>query len=132
MNKRIAALAALILCALCLAGCSSKYKSSYNAVGFVHSNTSDEAEMSFSSFSGTMVFKLNCDEDGEAVEYYANLGSGSATVWIDADGTKTELFRVYAGDSVHMRSDPIRRGTVYIIVESDGECRSGTLSFDLD
>ncbi len=131
MKKHLAVLAALILCALCLAGCS-RYSSHYNAVGFVHSNTSDEASMSFLSFSGTMVFTLHCDENGESVEYGASLGSGSLRVFLDTDGTKTEWFTLREGETVRSASAPVPRGTVYVIVEADGECRDGRLDFDLD
>ena len=111
-------------------GCG-KYSSHYNAVGFVHSNTSSSAYMSFSSFDGTISFKLKCGE-GERIQYSAELGEGSATVYYDCDGKKKLLFLIGAGEEVFDFVRPSETGSIYIIVETDGKCEEGKLKFDVE
>lgn len=55
--KRTFSMIASLIILLLLTGCG-KYSSSYKAIGFVHSNSSTSAKMSFYSLDGTMVFKL--------------------------------------------------------------------------
>ena len=53
----------MILCCLPLCGCSGNgYTSSYNAVGFAHTNTDAAASMSFSEFQGIKVFQIHCKD----------------------------------------------------------------------
>ena len=118
-----------VLLALSLTGCG-KYVSSYKALGFVHSNTQQAASMSFSSFEGRMVFKLK-SKALEHLHYTARLATGSAAVYYDIDGTKKELFSVSAGNDVESSVGPIEKGELYIIVETDGKCEGGDLSFSL-
>ena len=127
MNKKIFP---IILAALLLCSCD-KYQSHYNAVGFVHSNTSSSAYMSFSSFDGTISFKLKCGE-GERIQYSAVLGEGSATVYYDCDGKKKLLFLIGAGEEVFDFVRPSETGSIYIIVETDGKCEEGKLKFDVE
>ena len=126
-----AALALILAAALCFTGCG-KYLSSYSAFGLVYSNTSDSAFMRFSSFEGTKAFNMECTgESGGRVTYSAKLGSGSAVVFIDNDGTKTELFSVSAGEEAVSGTFELNRGPVYIIVETDGKCGDGDLNFGI-
>lgn len=129
MKKKTALIAALILM-LVLAGCS-KYKSSYQAVGFVHSNEDDSAFMSFYSFEGRMVFKLKSTAEGD-LKYSARLESGSAAVYMDYNGTKQELFSISAGEEIDSHGGYVEAGTVYIIVETDGACQNGDFQFSLN
>ena len=123
------ALAAIMLALMCSCG----YASHYRAVAFVHSNTRTEAYMSFSSFEGTMVFKLKCDVQGGTVNYTANLESGSAKVYCDCGNGKTGLFAIGAGgDITSFGGEPEKGATVYVIVETDGKCENGSFSFTLD
>lgn len=115
---------------LTLSGCN-RYRSRYNAVGFVHTNTAKNASMSFSSFEGTMVFQLKCDSENKSVGYSAKLDSGSVKVFYDCDGTKTELFSVGSGDDVDSVGGALKQGTVYIIVETSEKCKSGSFNFYL-
>ena len=132
MKKRIAIITSLlIISALCLSGCE-KYVSHYNATAFVHSNESDHAFMSFWKFEGRMVFKLKCEDAKKTLTYSAKLGTGSAAVYYDADGTKTEWFSVAAGDELQDTLDGLKPGTVYIIVETDGNCETGDFDFKID
>ncbi len=122
----IAALALLIL-----SGCSP-YRSHYRAIAFVHSNTSDRAYMSFLSFDGTMVFRLNCKSvSGARIVYSAGLEDGSAEVFLDNGGEKTGLFSLSSGDELNGSFGELKKGPVYIIVETDGECTDGDLSFEI-
>lgn len=115
---------------LILSGCN-RYRSHYKAVAFVHSNTSKNASMSFSSFEGTMVFQLKCDNSYEKIGYSAKLDGGSIKVFYDCNGTKTELFSVNFGDDINGVGGELKKGTVYIIVETLQKSQNGSLKFYL-
>lgn len=128
MKKAISLIAAAAIL-LSLAGCG-KYTSHYKAVGFVHSNLPDSAFMSFYSFDGRMVFKLKSPGEGD-IRYTAKLESGSVTVGYDYGGTRSELFSVKGGEELDSHGGYVESGTVYIVVETDGECRNGDLRFEV-
>ena len=128
--KKIVILLVSAMLALFLAGCG-KYVSSYKALGFVHSNKSDSAYMSFASFEGRMVFKLKSSGEGD-LKYSARLESGSAVVYYDFYGDKQELFSISGGEEADSRGGYVEAGTVYIIVETDGSCQDGEFRFSLD
>ena len=107
-----------------------KYTSKYKAVGFVHSNESSTAFMSFYSFDGKMVFKLKSTGEGD-LKYSAKLESGNAVVYYDYYGTKTELFSVSSGDEMESHGGYVEAGTVYVIVETSTECKNGDFHFSL-
>ena len=134
MKKTILFILALItiVSALVSTGCST-YTSKYQAVGFVHSNTDDSAYMTFYSFEGTMVFKLKADStlSGAALEYKTTLESGNVKIYYDFNGTKTELVSLKSGDEFSSHVD-INKGTVYVIVETDGKCQNGDFRFNID
>lgn len=128
--KKIISVLFIILLAFSFVGCS-KYVSSYSAVMLFSSQDSDSAKMSFSTFNGTRVYSLRCgDEDGE-LEYEAKLEEGEATVYIDQDGEKVELFKIGAGEKVSS-SVNVHRGIVYIIIETTEKCKNGSFEFDID
>ena len=127
MKRIISLFAALTL--LLLASCAS-YKSSYNAILLVHSNTDREASMSFMEFEGTMVFKLKCDVSGR-LSWNGELESGEITVSID-NGGRSELFSASSGDSIRGDGPDLNAGTVYIIVETNGKCKEGSFSFEIE
>ena len=118
----------VLLVALILTGCA-KYPSHYNAVGFVHSNDSSSAFMDFHSFDGDISFKLKI---GERLKYSGKLGSGSATVYYDSDGTKKELFKINAGDEVESSIETPGGGSLYIIVETDEKCEDGEMKCEVE
>ena len=121
----------IIVCLMLLSMTScGKYTSKYKAVGFVHSNESSTAFMSFYSFDGKMVFKLKSTGDGD-LKYSAKLESGNAVVYYDYYGTKTELFSVSSGDEMESHGGYVEAGTVYVIVETSTECRNGDFHFSL-
>ena len=126
--KRIFSLIASLIILLLLTGCG-KYSSSYKAIGFVHSNGSASAEMSFYSFDGRMVFKLKSPGEGD-IKYTGKLESGTATVYYVYHGT-SELFTISAGEELEGHGGYVEAGTVYIIVETDGECMNGAFSFSV-
>jgi len=128
--KKIVILLVSAMLALSLTGCG-KYVSSYKALGFVHSNKSDSAYMSFASFEGRMVFRLKSSGEGD-LKYTASLESGSAVVYYDFYGDKQELFSISGGEGADSRSGYVEAGTVYIIVETDGGCHNGEFQFSLD
>ena len=128
--KRKIGLAVILLLLVGLCGCS-KYVSSYKAIGFVHSNESTKAFMSFYEFEGRMVFILKCDDE-TSIDYNAELKTGNCTVYYDSNGEKTMLFALGAGDHINSSGGELTPGTVYIIVETDEKCMNGDLSFSLE
>ena len=129
MKKTVILLVSAML-VLSLAGCG-RYVSSYKALGFVHSNESASAYMSFHSFEGRMVFKLKSSGEGD-LKYTARLESGSAVVYYDFYGTRQELFSISGGEEADSRGGYVEAGTVTIIVETDGSCQNGEFRFSLD
>ncbi len=113
---------------LALTGCS--YRSSYSAVGFVHSNTSHRAYMNFHTFKGRMVFSLKLKE-AEDIISTGKLEEGNLTVYYDTDGSKKELVQLSGGQSFEIPLDDLGKGKVHIIVETDGKCRDGSLEFEV-
>ncbi len=128
MRKTLILLSTVILL-FSFSGCKT-YISSYKALGFVHSNNSDSASMSFWSFDGRMVFKLESKKEGD-ISYTAKLESGSATVYYDFYG-KSQLFSIKGGEEFDTRNGYVEAGTVYIIVETDGKCKNGEFHFSLN
>ena len=130
--KRIITIALLtvitIAACLSLTGCG-RYTSSYVTTMCVKTDDS----VSFSSLKGTVVFTAKCDgEEGRKIKYSAKLGTGSFTVYYDSDGTKKELFTIGAGESVEASGGELVKGTVYIILETDGKCEDGKFSFEIE
>ena len=122
--------ASLLLLALCLTGCG-KYVSGYRATLLVRSNTARSAFMEFHTFEGRMVFRLKAREGMDRLRVTADLTSGSAAVYAD-DGTKQTLFTLTGGEAVEETFGPFESGTLYLIVETDGGCRDGSVRFDLE
>ncbi|MBR5179901.1 MAG: hypothetical protein IKW90_14020 [Lachnospiraceae bacterium] len=128
----------MVLSVLVLTACD-KYASSWSAAGFVHSNSSKSASMSFWKFKGNIVYKLKCkDSTKEVLKYKGNLNNedeeenGTINVYYDIDGTKKELFSLKNGESIEASLDKLNEGTVYIIVETDGRCENGALEFNIE
>lgn len=107
------------------------YSSNYKASSFVHTNSSKNASMSFSSFKGTMVFKLKCESENETINYTAKLETGNAKVYYDCNGTKSELFCVNSGEEVKEYGGSLQKGTIYIIVEIPESGKNGSFNFEL-
>lgn len=127
MKKNLLLAILVAICLVCLAGCS-KYTSHYSALMMVTTNTSKTASISFSSLDGTRAFKLKSDGH---LNFSAKLGEGSATVFYDSNGTKTELFTIRGGQEIEPSVITVNPGTVYVIVQTDGKCREGRFSFDV-
>ncbi|MBQ9545043.1 MAG: hypothetical protein IJV00_07945 [Clostridia bacterium] len=129
--KKTVLLIVLLLIAAGSVGCG-KYVSHYSAVGFVHSNESGSAFMTFYKFEGTMVFKLNRKSENQAViKYSGKLEEGEIIVYYDCGGTKKELFSLHSGDELESSGGELPEDTVYIIVETDGSCQNGDLRFEI-
>ena len=121
MKRKLTIIAILILFCVSLTGCIG-YTSSFKTVAMVQSNLPHSAYMKFSSFEGRKDFKLNAPGQ---LKYTAKLGDGSATVYYNYDGTKTELFTVESGNEVNNSTGPFEKGTIDIIVETNEECKNG-------
>ena len=123
----------LIMMVLCfsLTGCN-KYTSHGVATVMIQNNTSDKATVSFSSLDGTDVYKLKVKDTSDVLKYSGKLDNGSATVYYDNDGTKKELFTVGADEKVDSSLEALEKGTLYIIIETDGKAEGGDFSFSLE
>ena len=124
---RIFFILASIAVVLMLGGC---YSSSYNAVGFVHSNTPHEGYMDFYRFEGRMVMKLKADAG--KLHCSGRLESGDITVSCDNEGEKKKLFTLSSGEQLERAFDFPAGSSVYILVETEGRCENGDLSFTAD
>ncbi len=113
------------------AGCAP-YRSSYRAVGFVHTNTAEEAGMSFFEFEGTMVFRLPVQR-GEKIECIGKLGTGSASVRAAInDHRDLELFTVGAGmPEENCLFEPNDTGVVWIVIATTEKCMNGEFTFNV-
>ena len=120
----------MVLC-LCLTGCSSYTEHGVGTV-IIQNNVSDKATVSFSSLDGTRVYKLKVKDSNDVLKYTGTLAKGSATVYYDNDGTKKELFSVSSGENIDSSFEALEKGTLYIIVETDGKAEGGDFSFTLD
>ena len=132
MKKTLSFLLILLILSASLSGCV-RYSSHYQAVGFVHSNESRSAFMSFYTFDGRMVFKLKCsDASSQQLRYTAKLESGTAVLSCDCGAGQQALCTVASGDEADAVFAPLREGTVYILVETDGKCQNGDFRFELE
>jgi len=121
----------ILVCTLCLAGCDTKYKSSFDAVGCVHNNTSDHAMLKFSSFKGTMVFKFDV-KDKSSLSYKMKLDEGSADFYYDNGSSKKKSCSINAGDDFDGGISNLKEGTLYVIIETNKKCKGGDFEFDID
>ena len=131
LRKSIILVAVFLMAAVSLVACGGPYTSHYTAMVLVESNHSDSASMSFSSFKGKKVFKVKVKDADSVIRYSGQLESGSITVYYDNAGTKEEWFSLRDGESVEGSLDNPGKGKVYIIVETDGKCKEGKLSFEV-
>ena len=132
LARVIIAAAALALC-FTLSACGNKYVSHYSAMLMVRENAPNKASVSFDSFSGTYVIIKNKSADEVFINYEATLGEGNIKVYYDFDGEKLNLFEIGANGSVDGKTEAFTGNkTIYIIIESDGECSDGRFSFALE
>lgn len=120
--------AALLLSLFCLNGCGD-YKSKFFAVGFVHSNEPASAFMTFHSFEGTYVFRMKCRDDAAHLQCDAKLETGELTVSCVSGGEKTALFTLRGGEETRDAQFALANGTVLVLVETNGRCENGDLTF---
>lgn len=128
----IIAVVTLVLC-FTLCACGNRYISKYSAAVMKEKNTSNNASVSFNSFSGTYVMKLNSKGADEVfISYEATLGEGNIKVYYDFNDEKLDLFEIETGGSVKAKTEAFTgKKTIYVIIESDGKCKEGSFSFVL-
>ncbi|MDE7162681.1 MAG: hypothetical protein K2O44_01205 [Clostridia bacterium] len=135
MKKFVSAIIAVATLVLCftLCACATKYVSHYSSSTMTTTETSDKASISFGSFSGTYVMKLqNNGADEAVITYEATLGEGKIKVYYDYNDEKLDLFEIGANGSVDSKTEAFTGNkTVYVIIESDGKCKDGSFSFTL-
>lgn len=123
--------AVLLVSLLGLCGCGGP-KSKFFAVGFVHSNEPSSAFMNFHSFDGTYVFRMKCKDDAARLTYDAKLETGELTVSCVSGGETRALFTLRSGESTQDTGVSLAKGTVLILVETNGRCQNGDLSFSIE
>ena len=127
------ALVTLVLC-FTLSACGSKYKSNYKAMLMRESNTSNQASVSFDTFKGRYVARLqNTGNDNVVITYNATLAAGNIKVYYDFNDEKQSLFEIGTGGTAEGKTEAFTGNkTIYVIIESDGECGAGSFSFALE
>ncbi len=108
----------------CAPACT-KYKSNYDAVGMIRTNTRTEFSASFEKLEGTLVGKIQStsNEDG-ALQCTASLVSGEMNVYYYDGSIKFLLFTLQAGESIDDARGYYSNGArVYIIVETVTPCK---------
>ena len=128
--RRITVILVLVISVLVVTGCS-KYISSWSATMCVHSNTSTSAHLSFSTFSGTEADTLKVKEESGTLVYSAKIEKGTATVYVDYDGTKKELFSIKGGEEVNSKLENLKEGEIYVILETSEKCEDGIFEYDI-
>lgn len=129
----ILAIATFILC-FTLSACGSKYSSHYSSSLMVESINPTEASVSFDKFNGTYVIKLtNKGSDEVVISYKATLKEGNITVYYDFNDEKLTMFKIGTNGSFDEKTEAFTGNkTIYIIVQSDGNCNEGSFSFVLE
>ena len=125
--------ATFVLC-FTLCACGNRYVSKYTASTMTSINTSNKASVSFGSFSGTYVIKLqNKGSDEVSISYEATLEEGNIKVYYDFKDEKLDLFEIAADGVVEGKTETFKGNkTIYIIIESKGKCKDGSFSFALE
>ncbi len=136
MKKFASVIIAVVTLVFCftLSACENKYVSHYSATLMVRSNTSNKASVSFDSFNGTYVMHLkNNSADEVFITYEAMLEEGNINVYYDFNDEKLNLFEIETNGSVDGKTETFTGNkTIYIIIESDGNCNDGSFSFVLE
>ena len=124
---------ALLVLGFTLSACGIKYASNYSSSQMTTTSTSDKASVIFGSFSGTYVIKLRTSGDDKAlITYSATLEEGNIKVYYDFNDEKLDLFEIGNKGSVEGKTEAFTGNkTIYVIIESDGECSEGSFTFTL-
>ncbi|MDE7159129.1 MAG: hypothetical protein K2N74_06105 [Clostridiales bacterium] len=135
MKKIAGVMIALVTLVLCfaLSACGAKYVSHCNASSMKSKNTSNNASVSFGSFSGVYVMQLDSNGEEVFITYEATLATGNIKVYYDFNDEKQDLFQIESDGSVKDKTESfISDQIIYIIIESDGKCNEGSFSFVLE
>lgn len=122
----------IVLSLILLVGCF-KYSSKYFGLGLVSLNTKSHAALSFLSFRGSRVYKLKYNGDKEGIlNYSGKIKNGSATIYFDMGDGKNKLFEINDEVNVESSLTLTESCTIYIIIETDGECNNGSFDFKIE
>ena len=132
--KKACLVLVLMLTFFMLCGCG-KYVNSYSAIILMTSCHGDEASMEFSTFKGTYNFKLKRQGSAEhTLDFESSLAEGEMNIYIGVDGEKELLRTVKGGESydetIALNDKYDNEKAVYIILETDGECKDGDFEFE--
>lgn len=132
--KKLLALLLIAAMVLGLAGCSA-YVSSYRAMLLITSGSgSDRCSLSADSFDGKYVFHLRHNGKENALSFSASVGEGSVTVSYAVGQDETVLCTLQSGQAVTDRTDlpeNLRRGTIYVIIQTDGKAKDLKVNVNL-
>ncbi len=132
--KRICFVLMLMLALATFCSCGD-YVNSYSATILITSCQGDEASMEFDTFKGTYNFKLRGDGVGDrTLDFEASLDEGEMNIYIGVDGEK-ELLRTVKGEEAYDETITLDdkydyEKTIYVILESVGECADGDFEFE--
>lgn len=132
--KKACLVLVLMLTFFMLCGCG-RYVNSYSAIILTTSCRGDEASMEFSTFKGTYNFKLKRQGSAEhTLDFESSLAEGEMNIYIGVDGEKELLRTVKGGEAydemIALDDKYDNEKAVYIILETDGECKDGDFEFE--
>lgn len=133
MSKRLALVptALMTMFAIGLTSCTL-LDSKYNAIGLTEVNFPQNCSMTFTSFSGTKVFSMKCEETSNKVmEYKGQIESGSITVYYKFGEEKTLLFQLEGDQSVDSYVENLPVGSINVYVESISTSKKGSFKFEI-
>ncbi|MCR5066455.1 MAG: hypothetical protein K6A14_00145 [Erysipelotrichaceae bacterium] len=128
--KKIMKCLALLMLAVSLTGCS-RHLNSYRAIGLFRSSNSRKATLNFYRLNGRIVFSLRYD-DGQRLVCTGHLQEGNVTVYYDIEDTENQLFALTGEQETSQVIAMSGKGSVYVIIETDGECINGSFSFAIE
>ena len=132
--KKACLVLVLMLTFFMLCGCG-RYVNSYSAIILITSCRGDEASTEFSTVEGTYNFKLKRQGSAEhTLDFESSLAKGEMNIYIGVDGEKELLRTVKGGESydetIALDDKYDNEKAVYIILETDGECKDGDFEFE--
>ena len=122
-----------ILLALSIFTLASCHYSSYKAVLLIRQNTKETSSVTFESFKGRLVQKIEkTSNDNENLSYEGSITGGELTIYYEIMGDVKELFTLKSGESVKDTLTGIKKGTkVYIIIEAPEKVEEGHFNFSV-
>ena len=129
--KKILSAIPTVLMLMCSVGCVD-LGSFVDVVGGVETNLTHKASFSFASFKGSKTFNMKCSNASEnTLMYSGKIASGDITVSYKNGDEKVTLFSIKGGEEVESTLEGLYVGDVYVILETNEKCTSGSFNFEI-